>query len=136
MDRVEIAGLLARLAHLLDEARYEDAATVFADDAVIRSPRGGEVRGIADLISFLQRAHVEDERTQHITTDVVVDVEGDQASMSANQLVFFYRAGQPPHRRSGLRLAYTAVRTSMGWRISEGEVVPAWIDGPPVTVVA
>ena len=124
-DRVEIAELFARLAGLLDEGRHEDVRTVYADDVVVRSPRG-ELHGVDEVIAFLRRSRVAGEHTQHINGDVLVSVAGDRAEASASQLVHYYRTGEPPHRRSGLRLAYVAVRTPAGWRFHEGRLTLAW----------
>jgi hypothetical protein len=78
------------------------------------------VRSVDEVIAFLRRSQVEGEHTQHVNGDVLVEVDGDGAEASANQLVHYYRTGEPPHRRSGLRLAYTAVRTPAGWRFPRG----------------
>ncbi|MEV0405799.1 nuclear transport factor 2 family protein [Actinoallomurus sp. NPDC050550] len=126
-DRLEIADLFARLARLLDEKRWEDADTVFADDMAVYSPRNGELHGIDKLVAFMRQAEVAGEHTQHVTTDLLVDVDGDQAAASANSLVYFYRDGQAPHRTSGLRLACTAVRTPAGWRLRESRTTLAWM---------
>lgn len=83
------------------------------------SPRSGEIHGLDELVGFMRRAEVEGQHTQHLTTDLLVDVNGDRAAASANSLVYFYRDGQAPHLTSGLRLACTAVRTQAGWRIRE-----------------
>ncbi|WP_331770122.1 nuclear transport factor 2 family protein (plasmid) [Embleya sp. NBC_00888] len=127
-DRTEIADLLIRLARLLDERRWEDAGTVFADDVAVHSPRGGELQGLDKVVGYMRRAEVEGELTQHMTTDVLVDVDGDadRATASANSLVYFHRDGQAPHLTSGLRLTCTAVRTPAGWRIREYRIKLAW----------
>jgi limonene-1,2-epoxide hydrolase len=128
-DRLEIAELFAHLARLLDEGRHEAIRTVYAEDVVVRSPRGGELHGVDDIIAFLRRSRVEGEHTQHVHGDVLVDVDGDKAEASASQVVHYYRTGEPLHGRSGLRLAYTAVRTPAGWRFREGRVTLAWAEG-------
>ncbi|MFE1959064.1 nuclear transport factor 2 family protein [Streptomyces sp. NPDC059479] len=124
-DRAEIADLFAHLANLLDECRHEDAATVYHDDIVVHSPRG-ELHGLDEVIAHLKRMQVEGEHTQHVHGDVLVHVDGDRAEATANQLVYFYRDGEAPHRTSGLRVACTAVRTSAGWRISDTHITLAW----------
>ena len=126
-DRIEIADLFTRFARLLDEKRWEDADTVFTDDVAVHSPRSGEIRGIDKVVGFMRQAEVDGERTQHMTTDLLVDVNCDQATASANSLVYFYRDGQAPHRTSGLRLACTAVRTPTGWRLRESWTMLAWM---------
>ncbi|MFG3029274.1 nuclear transport factor 2 family protein [Streptomyces sp. NPDC048253] len=67
---------------------------------------------------------------------MLVHVDGERAKATANQLVYFYRDGEPPHRTSGLRSACTAVLTSAGWRFSEMRITLAWTQGPPRVVPA
>ncbi|MFE7483451.1 nuclear transport factor 2 family protein [Streptomyces sp. NPDC012600] len=125
-DRVGIADLFTRFSRLLDERRWEDAHTVFTEDVTAHSPRGGEIHGLDRLIAFVRQSEVEGERTQHLTTDLLAEVEGDRAAVSANSLVYFFRDGQAPHLTSGLRLSGTAVRTPAGWRLRESWTVLAW----------
>jgi len=125
-DRLEVTDLFARLAGLLDDGRHDDAADVYHPDVVVRSPRGGELRGLDEVTAFLRRTHVDGERTQHVHGDVLVRVDGDRAEATANQLVFFHRDGEPPHRTSGLRTTTTAVRTPAGWRFTEMNIALAW----------
>ncbi|MEV5703654.1 nuclear transport factor 2 family protein [Actinoallomurus sp. NPDC052274] len=66
------------------------------------------------------------QHAQHTTTDLLVDVDGDQAAASANSLVYHYRDGRAPHFTGGLRLAGTAVRTPAGRRLREVRITPAW----------
>ncbi|WP_309239287.1 nuclear transport factor 2 family protein [Streptomyces lunaelactis] len=82
---------------------------------------------IDKLVGYMRQAEVEGEHTQHVTTDLLVDVAGDQATATANSLVYFYRDGKAPHLTSGLRLACTAVRTPAGWRLSESRTILAWM---------
>lgn len=58
--------------------------------------------------------------------DVLVRVDGDRAEATANQLVYSYRDGAPPHRTSGLRTECSAVRTPAGWRFREMRISVAW----------
>lgn len=125
-DRIEIADLVARFALLLDEKRWEDAGTVFADDVVVHSPRGGELQGIDKVVDFMRRNEVEGQHTQHTTTDLLVDVHGDRATASANSTVYYYRDGQAPHFTGGLRQSHTVARTPAGWRLREVRITPAW----------
>jgi hypothetical protein len=125
-DRIEIADLLTRFALLLDEKRWEDADTVFTDDVAVHSPRGGELRGIDKVVGFMRQSEVEGQHAQHTTTDLLVDVDGDQAAALANSTVYYYRDGQAPHFTGGLRQHFTASRTPAGWRLREVRITPAW----------
>ncbi|WP_206790825.1 nuclear transport factor 2 family protein [Amycolatopsis sp. MtRt-6] len=124
-DRLEIADLFARLANMLDECRHDDAGDVYTPDVVARSPRG-EMHGLDQVTAFLKRSEVPGVRTQHVHGDVLVDLDGDHAKATANQLVCFFRDGEPPHRSSGLRVTCAAVRTPAGWRFGEMTAALAW----------
>lgn len=130
-DRYEIAELLARLARALDERRLDDLRTVYTDDAEAVSPRGN-LHGLDEIIDVLGRAARPDEQTLHINGAVVVDVDGDRAELSSNQLVYFFAEGQAPHRFSGVRATYSAARTPDGWRLTRAHVVARWIHGSGV----
>jgi hypothetical protein len=68
-DRIEIADLFTRFALLLDEKRWEDADTVFADDVAVHSPRGDELHGIDKVVDFIRQGEAEGQHAQHTTTD-------------------------------------------------------------------
>ncbi|MFD2472736.1 nuclear transport factor 2 family protein [Amycolatopsis silviterrae] len=123
-DRLDVADLFARLARMLDERRHDEIDRVYHPDIAVHSPRG-ELRGLAEVTAFL--AKEPSELAQHVHGDILVDLDGDRATATANQLVYFYREGQPPHRRSGLRVATAAVRTPEGWRFTEMSIRPVWI---------
>lgn len=125
-DRIEIADLFARFARLLDEKRWADAHTVFADDVAVHSPRGGELRGIDNVVDFMRKSEVEGQQAQHLTTDLLAEIDGDEAAVSAYSLVFYYRDGQAPHFTGGLRMGGIAVRTPAGWRFREQRITPLW----------
>ncbi|MGW1347457.1 nuclear transport factor 2 family protein [Kribbella sp. NPDC002412] len=123
-DRLEIADLFAELARVLDEGTPDELRNVYAKDVVVQSPRGGEIRGIDDVVAFV--AATDDAKTQHLHGNVVVTVDGDRAEASATQLVFFFREGEAPHHRAGVNARYTAVRTADGWRFDRATITPVW----------
>lgn len=126
-DRIEIADLFSRLSRLLDEKRWDDADTVFDRDISVSSPRNGELNGIDELVAVMRKAENPDELTQHVTTDLLVDLDGDKAATSANSVVYFFREGEAPHRTAGLRLTGVAVRTPAGWRLRESRTALLWL---------
>lgn len=125
-DRIEIADLFTRFARLLDEQRWADANTIYTDDVEVHSPRI-HVRGIDKVVDYLRQAEVEGEHTQHTTTDLLVNIDGNQATASVNSIVYYYRDGQPPHQTGGLRQTCIAVRTPTGWRLREVRIMLAWM---------
>lgn len=127
-DRAEIADLVSGLGRWLDDQDFDAgrARTIYTDDVVVGTIRG-VLRGIDAVLDHIQRTTPPDERTQHLNTDVLVELDGDRAEVTTNQLVYFFRAGQPPHRSAGLRCAYTATRASEGWRFTRAKIMPLWI---------
>lgn len=126
-DRLEIAELVTRLGNWLD-GRGGDPATIYDRDVVARSPRG-EFHGYDAVIAFVARADPSGDRFQHFHTDVLVQLDGDRAEVTANQLVQFFQPGEAPHRTSGLRLRYDVVRRPGGWRIAAADIDLAWLIG-------
>jgi uncharacterized protein (TIGR02246 family) len=123
-DRLEVAELFARLARALDEGTADDLREIYTKDVVVHSPRGGEIHGIDDVIAYVTATH--DTRTHHMNSDILVEVAGPRATASANQMVSFFHDGERPHRRSGLHLKYSAVRTPEGWRFDRANIGLAW----------
>lgn len=124
-DRAEITDLLARLSRLLDTAAFDDIRTVYAADITVRSPRA-ELHGLDEVLDFLRKSQVDGERTRHQHGDVLVTLDGDRAEASTSQHVHYYRDGEPPHRETGLDVAFSAVRTPAGWRFRESRISLAW----------
>lgn len=118
--------LLSRHGAWLDggPGRAEDFVT---EDVEVRSPRA-HLQGRPAVAAFLEETARE--QTQHLLTDVVVELDGDRAQVEANQLVQFVRApGAAPHRSSGLRLRHTVVRTPAGWRMQRCDMELRWLVG-------
>lgn len=78
------------------------------------------------MITRLSATSPADVRTQHVHGDIQVRVDGDRAEATANQLVYFYRDGEPPHTSAGLRSSSIAVRTADGWRITRMTITRRW----------
>ncbi|MEU4835570.1 nuclear transport factor 2 family protein [Streptosporangium sp. NPDC023615] len=133
-DRHALTDLVARLTRWLDDSCAapaldgEGLRAVYSEDATVRSPRGG-ARGVDAVLEYVRRTTSPGEHTQHFTTDVLVDLDGDRADVTANLLVYLFRPGQAPHRTVGLRYAFTAARLPGGWRFTRAEITPAWFQG-------
>jgi hypothetical protein len=122
-DRQAVADLIDRLGLWLDEKRFAEARTILAEDVRVRTP-GGTAAGIDGVVAQAARNHRE--RTQHVISNVRVDVDGDRAAAGANLLVTF--AGQDGAVRvaQGERYAFEAVRETDGWRLASIAVTPVW----------
>lgn len=136
-DRLELTELISRLGRWLDDPASAAPDELIAADATARTP-GGSVEGREGVIAQARRNH-DGHVTQHLMTDVLVVVDGDEARITSNLLVAFVDpAGPPvPTWQSGSRYAFRARRTPAGWRLTQIEVEPVWQVGErPVPVAA
>lgn len=140
-DRQEIADLITRLGLMLDEKRFDDAQTILADDVTVRTP-GGSASGVEGVVGQARRNHTV--RTQHVITDLLIELDGDRASARANLIVTFVPDSDEPDARLiigtsepaesrlmiGERYHFDVVRGEAGWRLSSIEVARLWSTNP------
>lgn len=137
-DRQAIADLIGRLGLMLDEKRFDEAASILADDVTVKTP-GGSAQGREAVAAQARRNHTV--RTQHVITNVLIELDGDRAQARANLTATF--APDPgsrlvvngeEQRDSFLTLGevyrFAAVRTTDGWRLSRIETEPLWSSRP------
>ncbi|MGH2869755.1 MAG: nuclear transport factor 2 family protein [Solirubrobacteraceae bacterium] len=140
-DRQAVTELITRLGMMLDEKRFDEAGTILADDVTVQTP-GGSSRGPRAVVAQARRNHTV--RTQHVITDVLVQLDGDRAEARANLIVTFVpnsdRPGagliigdseQPESRLMiGERYRFGAARREPGWRLTRIEVARLWSTNP------
>ena len=141
VDRDRVATLVHRLGASLDDGRFDDLRALFVDDAVARTP-GGVAEGIDALVAQASRNHVPDDGIQHVISGVMVDVDGDRATVRTNLVVMFGRRdlaaapptpfGPEPPTALGAVYRFTARRTAGGWRLASVETEPVWVSFSPV----
>jgi hypothetical protein len=129
-DRADLADLLARQGLWLDEQRFDDAGTIFTEDATVHT-QSGQSRRLQALTAQARRIHANFAATQHATSGVLIDIDGDRATVRANLIATFVRdaAAPEPAAAIGERYRFEAVRTPRGWRFSRLEVTPVWRSG-------
>ena len=127
VERDEITRLVYRLAAYLDEGRFDDMRNLFVDDVVASTP-GGVAEGIDAVIAQASRNHSPDHGIQHLVANVLVDLEGDRATVRANLAVTFARHVAEPDAPSALGEVYRFVarQTRSGWRLARVESHPVW----------
>jgi hypothetical protein len=113
-DRAALTDLVSHLGRWLDDGASGDTAALFVDDVRVSSP-GGDSTGVASVVAQAQRNH--EVPTQHVITNVLTEIAGDAATVTANLVVTFVDA-ETSIRRTGGRYAFDAVRTGAGWRLS------------------
>jgi 3-phenylpropionate/cinnamic acid dioxygenase small subunit len=129
LDRSEIADLIARLGLWLDEKRFEDARSVLTEDVAVET-LGGQVQGIEAVTEQARRNH-DVGRTQHVITNLLIDLDGDKATIRANLIATFVQRADEPgsHFDIGERYRFEAIRTAHGWRLSRVQASPLWTSG-------
>ena len=85
-DRMVITDLVYRLGVCLDEGRFDDLHDLAIEGAAVRTP-GGESVGREAFVAQARRNHPADQAFHHVTTNVLIDLDGDQAKVRANLLV-------------------------------------------------
>jgi hypothetical protein len=126
IDRAEITDLLSVLGRSLDEHRFDDLEDVFTEDATAVTP-GGTQNGRAGLIAQARANHEAYDRLQHQISSILIDVDGDRATVRANLMGTFAHSADPkPVRQLGGLYRCSAVRTEKGWRFDDLQVTPIW----------
>ena len=130
-DRNAVVDLVSRLSLWLDEGRFDEAGTIFTEDISVKTP-GGTASGLEAVVAQAKRTH-DDVRTQHLMTNVLVDLDGDRATAGANLLATFVMDPSKPEETMpiGGRYSFEAVRTPDGWRLSRRVGAHQRGRGPP-----
>ena len=121
-DRAELADLVARHSLWIDEGRFDETHRLFTDDVVVRSPRG-EAHGIQTLVGLVRSGHDQYARTLHSKSNLVIEVDGDTASVRAHDVAVFVLDDKSEAIAAGIH-RYGARRTEDGWRFDRLVVTP------------
>jgi hypothetical protein len=121
LDRTEIVELIDRLGRWLDEKQFNDpvrSASMFVPELVVETP-GGKATGIPAAIEMARKHHWY-ERTQHLHTNVIVRLKGDEAEVEANLLVTFVPDAAAPetYAQAGTHYYFRVVRDGGVWKFA------------------
>ncbi len=141
LDRTQITDLVFRLGKCLDEGSFSELGSLFVEEATATTP-GGTVQGRKTIVGLAERNHRPEFATQHVSGNLLIDIEGDQARVRGNLVV---QVAPPPAADTPAQvpaaLAPTlgfslgevyhidCVRTPDGWRFSKVNTVPVWMSG-------
>ena len=131
-DTLEIHAALARYARGVDDKDWELWKTVFTPDARVDYVSAGGSAGSRDEIADWLRDSLADfPMTQHYITNIEVDLDGDEAKVTA----FFYNPmifpGATELSYCGGRYHHRFVRTPDGWKSRELIEHNQWFASPP-----
>ena len=135
LDRQEITDLVSALGRCLDERDFDGLRELFTADASATTP-GGTSTGHDALVEQARRRHSSDQGIQHVITNVLIDLDGDQARVRANLLVSFAKTGPDDAQPFLLGEVYRFElrRTADGWRFTRLGSTPVWTLNRPSTV--
>jgi len=125
-DREAIRELLAAYCFALDECRFEELGALFAEDAEWgpqRIPK--KARGpaeIAELARSIVPLPGEGPKRRHLTTNIVIRLEGDRAQVKSNFLMVRESPSGPLLAIAGT-YEDRVVRTPAGWRFQHREIL-------------
>jgi len=66
---------------------------------------------------------------RHFSTDLLVDVNGDEATLRTNHLAVHVRPDD--HFQAGVVHHFEAMRSPVGWRLTQARGHVAWTSGSP-----
>ncbi|MER7917427.1 MULTISPECIES: nuclear transport factor 2 family protein [unclassified Streptomyces] len=132
-DRAEITDLMDRYLRSLDDGEFdEEWARAFHTEDVTAEMPIGTVHGRAALLAHVRRGMALFDRTVHLGTNTVVEIDGDRATARGAQLNTHVLADGSGGVFVSAGHADTAlVRTADGWRISASALRVVWTQGPP-----
>jgi hypothetical protein len=128
LDRQAIADLISRLGLMLDQKSFDTAASVLTQDIVVQTS-GGASAGLEQVIAQAERNHRG--ITQHVITNLLIELDGDRAEAQANLIATFWPDPRRPDGTFAVRDRYRfeLIRTEAGWRLRRIEAAPAWRAG-------
>ena len=125
-DRLELERAVWSLGRCLDERDFDGLRELFTADATVTT--AATATGHDALVEQARRRHSRDDGIQHIITNLITDMDGDQATGRANLLVSFARTGpdDPAPYLIGEVYRFAFRRTSRGWRITSMTSTRTW----------
>ena len=139
-DRLEIQELLVRYSHTIDSRDWDAFMEVFTPDAIIDYTEMGGPRGdLASTRAFLQSTMPLFSSYQHLLTNFVIDITGDEAQARTTCInpMVLDRPDDGPHVFfCGLWYRDRLVRTPAGWRIADRYEERSYMFNTPPEVAA
>ncbi|MFF4357114.1 nuclear transport factor 2 family protein [Streptomyces sp. NPDC001604] len=137
-DRAEITDLLDRYLRSLDEGVFdEEWARTFHTEGVTAEMPIGTVHGRDALLARVRQGMALFDRTVHMGTNAIIEIEGDRATTRSAQLSTHVLAdGTGSVFISAGHADAELVRTAEGWRISASSLRVVWTQGRPPQVPA
>ncbi|MFE3022079.1 nuclear transport factor 2 family protein [Streptomyces sp. NPDC059256] len=133
IDRAAISDLMDRYLLSLDEGVFdEEWARAFHTENVTAAMPIGTVHGRDALLARVRRGMALFDRTLHLGSNAVIEINGDQATARGAQLSTHVLAdGSGSVFISAGQTDTELVRTADGWRVSSSSLRVTWTQGTP-----
>lgn len=137
-DRMNISELLSRFCSIVDDKciNIDTVAATFTPDGRYVSPNGAAVVGPEAIASEKAENFSRFRATHHVTSDHIINLEGDIARLRANMTAMHLWSDKESDSRSlqshfvaGGVFEAVAVRTNDGWRFKELKSHITWRTG-------
>lgn len=130
IDHDQLQRLVHQVGRCLDEGDFDGLRDIYAGDAVAHTP-GGRAVGIDAVVDQARRVHTRTPAVQHQITDILIDIDANQAEVRANLLVTFTDDHVParPGSQQGEIYQFTARRDQPDWKLTEVTSTPVWAAG-------
>lgn len=135
-DRLAITDVLYACAAALDARDWDLLGSCFLHDAVEEFSTGARVDGCTGIVAYCQAALAGLDATQHLVSNVRIDLAGDGAAVRSYFQAQHLRAdadGGPTFTVGG-SYEDEFVRTAEGWRIAARRLVRSWTSGNPAVM--
>ncbi|MCX4095909.1 nuclear transport factor 2 family protein [Nocardia sp. alder85J] len=138
IDRLEIQELLARYARAVDSKDWELLRTVFTPDAEIDLPTSGTkpTGSRDDLVAWWATSLDNVPMTQHLITNVEIDLDGDRATVRALFFNPMRLPGAAELSYCGGHYYHEVVRTAEGWKSAKMVDTIVWFANRPASPAA
>ncbi|WP_432543691.1 nuclear transport factor 2 family protein [Kineococcus sp. SYSU DK002] len=134
-DRLAVQDTVTRMSWLLDRRDWTALTGLFAEEVLLdyTQPFGGEPETLtgAELVQRWRTQVGHLDSTQHVTTGILVDLDGDRARVTANVLAHLRREGTlgSPVWHNGGHYDVRLRRAADGWRIHALRAEVSWAEG-------
>jgi uncharacterized protein (TIGR02246 family) len=132
VDERDIRALIRSGWAAIDRKDWDGYASAFAADGVFEI-LGQRRHGREEIVAGPARDLAGYDRLQHIITNELVDVDGDQATGQWYAIAVHVPKAAEPERHAdvGLRYRFRAQRTDEGWRLADVALEVLWAAGLP-----
>ncbi len=129
-DWVEVADILARYGHALDDKDWALLSSCFVPDAKFDYAGSGQYDSYADFEELARTTMGRYSSTQHLVGSMRITIDGDTGQAHCYAHAAHVRNGSGDLLITGTSYYDDLRRTPDGWRIASRRMERLWGDGP------